>query len=92
MAPAGGGCGGWYGWGLFGFLIRAKVTTAHALPPAATHRHTAVCWDPRTKTKAVRVHTVIAALAMTRQDSNRITSLTRHAPARPGNGADSRVC
>jgi hypothetical protein len=91
-APAGEGRGGWYGWGLFGFLIRAKVRTAHTLPPAATHRHTAVSCDPRTKTKAVRVQTVIAALAMTRQDSNRITSLTRRAPARPDNDADSQVC
>lgn len=65
---------------------------AHTLPPTAIHRHTAVIWDPRTKTKAVRVHTVIAALAMTRQESNRITSLTRHAPARPGSGADSHLC
>jgi hypothetical protein len=53
--------------------------TAHKLPPAAIHRDTAVSWGPRTKTKAARVHTVTAELAMTTQDSNRITILTRHA-------------
>jgi hypothetical protein len=65
--------------------------TAHKLPPAAIHKHTAVSWGPRTKTKAARVHTVTAALAMTTQDSNRITTLTRHAPARRDNGAGSRA-
>jgi hypothetical protein len=60
--------------------------TAHKLPPAATHKHTAVTRGPSTKTKAARVHTVTAALAMTTQDSNRITILTRHAPARRNNG------
>ena len=75
-APAGGGSGGRYGCGLFGFLVRAKVMTAHKLPPAAIHRHTAVSEGPRTKTKAARVHRVIAELAMTTQDSNRITILT----------------
>ena len=34
-APAGGGSGGRYGCGLFGFLVRAKVMTAHKLPTAA---------------------------------------------------------
>jgi hypothetical protein len=90
-APAGGGSGGQYGCGLFGFLVRAKVMTAHTLPPAAIHRHTAVSWGPRTKTKAARVHTVTAALAMTTQDSNRITILTRHAPAWRGHGAGFRA-
>jgi hypothetical protein len=74
-APAGGGSGGRYGCGLFGFLVRAKVMTAHKLPPAAIHRHTPVSWGPRTKTRAARVHTVTAALAITTQDSNRITIL-----------------
>jgi hypothetical protein len=91
-APSGGGCGGWYGWDLFGFLVRAKVMTAHTLPPAAIHRHAAVSWGPRTKTKALRVHTVIAELAMTTHDSSRIRILTRHAPARPDNGAGSQAC
>jgi len=66
--------------------------TAHKLPPAAIHRHTAVSEGPRTKTKAARVHRVIAELAMTTQDSNRITILTRHAPARRGTGAGSPTC
>ena len=65
--------------------------TAHTLPPAAIHKHTAVSRGPRTKTKAARVHTVTAALAMTTQDSNRITILTRHTPARQDNGAGSRA-
>jgi len=90
-APAGRGSGGRYGCGLFGFLVRARAVTAHTLPPAAIHRHTAVSWGPRTKTKPARVHTVIAEPAMTTQDSNRITILTRHAPARHGNGAGSRA-
>jgi hypothetical protein len=42
MAPAGGGCGLWYGRGLFGLRVRANVMTAHTLPPAAIHKHTAV--------------------------------------------------
>jgi hypothetical protein len=90
-APAGGG-GGWYGWVLFGFLVTAKVMTAHTLPPAAMPRHTVASPGPRTKARADRVHTVIAELAMTAQDNNRITILTRHAPAPPANGADSRAC
>jgi len=61
--------------------------TAHRLPPAAIHRQTLVSWGPRTKTKAVRVHTVIAALAITTQHSNRSTILTRPAPAPRGKGA-----
>lgn len=65
--------------------------TAHKLPPAAIHKHAAVSWGPRTKTKAARVHTVTAALAMTTQDSNRITILTRHAPAWRDDGAGSRA-
>ena len=67
------------------------MITAHTLPPAAIHKHTAVSWGPRTKTKAARVRTVTAALAMTTQDSTRITILTRHAPASRGNGAGSRA-
>jgi hypothetical protein len=65
--------------------------TAHTLPPAAINKHTAVSRGPRAKTKAARVHTVTAALAMTTQDSNRITILTRHTPARHDNGAGSRA-
>ena len=65
--------------------------TAHKLPPAAIHKHAVVSWGPRAKTKAARVHTVTAALAMTTQDRNRITILTRHAPTRRDNGAGSRA-
>ncbi len=83
---------GRYGCGLLGFLVRAKVMTAHTLPPAAIHRHTAVSWGPRTKAKAARVHTVIAELAITTQHSIRITILTRPAPARRSSGAGSRAC
>jgi hypothetical protein len=75
---------------VFGFLVRAKVVTAHTLPPAAIHRHPAVGWGPRTKATAARAHPVIAELARTTQDSSRITILTRYAPARPANGADPR--
>jgi hypothetical protein len=90
MCP-GGGSGGRYGCGLFRFLVRARMMTAHRLPPAAIHRHTVVSAGPRTTTKAARVHTVIAALAMTAPDSNRITTLTRPAPAQRSNGAGSRA-
>jgi hypothetical protein len=62
---------------------------AHRLPPAAIHRHTVVSWGPSAKTKAARVHTVIAELAMTTPHSNRSTILTRLAPARRGTGAGS---
>jgi hypothetical protein len=49
--------------------------TAHMLPPAAIHRHALVSPGPRVKTNAARVHTVIAALTITTQDSNRIRIL-----------------
>ena len=55
----------------------ARVITAHRLPPAAIHRHTLVSWGP---------------LAITTQDSNRSTILTRPAPARRGTGAGPRTC
>lgn len=64
------------------FRVPARVRTAHRLPPAAIHRHALVSWGPRTKTRAARVHTVIAALTITTQLSTRITSLTRPDPAR----------
>jgi hypothetical protein len=48
---------------LCGFLVPAKVITAHRLPHAAIHRHTRVNWGSRAKIRAARVHTVIAALA-----------------------------
>jgi hypothetical protein len=51
--------------------------TPHTLPTTAIARHTAVSPGPRTKSKAARVHTVIAELTMTTQASNRITILTR---------------
>lgn len=62
--------------------------TAHKLPPAAIHRHTRVSCGPSVKAKAARVPTVIAALAITSQDSSRIKILTwpssrRSAPVRP---------
>lgn len=88
----GGGSGGLCGCRLSGFLVRTRVMTAHRLPPAAIHRHTLVSWGPRAKTRAARVHTVIAALAITTQDSNRSTILTRPAPARRGTGAGPRTC
>ena len=66
--------------------------TAHKLPTAAIHRHTPASWGPRTKTRAARVHTVTAALAMTTQDSNRNAILTWHVPARRDNGAGFRAC
>jgi hypothetical protein len=50
--------------------------TPHPLPTTAIARHTAVTWGPRTKSKAARVHTAMAELTMTTQDSNRITILT----------------
>jgi hypothetical protein len=77
---------------LFRFLVQASVMTAHRLPPAAIHRHALVSWGPRAKTKAARVHVVIAALTITTQDSNRIRILMRPAPARRANGAGSRTC
>jgi hypothetical protein len=67
-----GGPGDRRGCRLFRFLVRARVITAHRLPPAAIHRHTLVSWGP---------------LAITTQDSNRSTILTRPAPARRGTGA-----
>jgi hypothetical protein len=78
--PAG-GCGGLCRCRLFRFLVPASAMTAHRLPPAAIHRHTVASWGPRAKTKAARVHTVIAALTITRQDSSRNTILMRRAPA-----------
>jgi hypothetical protein len=89
--PAG-GSSGLCGCRLFRFPVQASVMTAHTLPPAAIHRHALVSWGPRAKTKAARVHTVIAALTITTQDSNRIRILMRPAPARRANGAGSRTC
>jgi hypothetical protein len=65
---------------LFRFLVQASVMTAHMLPPAAIHRHALASWGPRAKTKAARVHTVIAALTITTQDSNRIRILIGQLP------------
>jgi hypothetical protein len=67
------------------------VRTAHRLPPAAIHRHTLVNWGPKAKIKAARVHTVIAALAITTQHSSRSAILTRAASAWRRNGAGART-
>jgi methylmalonyl-CoA mutase N-terminal domain/subunit len=47
---------------------------AQSVPPAAIHRNTVTGCGPKTKTRAARVHTTTAALAMTSHDSSRRTA------------------